>query len=53
MSSMPENFPRTLAFLYPFIYNFSFLGAEAAITVFVLCLPPVRKALEQIRKIVL
>lgn len=53
MSYMPDNFPKSIAFLYPVIYNYSYLILEAAITVIVLMLPPVKKGLEEIRKTVL
>ncbi|MFR5601499.1 MAG: energy-coupled thiamine transporter ThiT [Lachnospiraceae bacterium] len=50
MDYMPENFPAALAQLYPIIYNYSYLLAEAAITLVVISLPPVSKALGQIKK---
>lgn len=46
---MPDNFPQALAFAYPIIYNYSYLLAEGAITVILLSLPPVKKALEQVK----
>jgi len=53
MSDMPASFPKSIAFLYPFIYNYSFLLAEAAITVVLLLLPPVQKALKQVQKTIM
>ncbi len=52
MDYMPDNFPKSLAFAYPLIYNYSYILAEAAITIVILCLPPVKKALAQVRKMV-
>lgn len=49
MSYMPESFPRSLAALYPIIYNYGFILAEAAITLIVIQIPAVRKALGRIR----
>lgn len=49
MDYMPDNFPQALAFAYPIIYNYSYLLAEGAITVILLSLPPVKKALEQVK----
>lgn len=51
MDYMPDNFPQSLAILYPIIYNYSYILAEGVITVVVLLLPPVNKALKQIKKI--
>lgn len=50
MDYMPENFPQSLAALYPIIYNYSYLLAEGVITVIVLKVPTVEKALERVRK---
>ena len=50
MDYMPENFPHSLAALYPTIYNYSYLLAEGLVTVVVLKVPAVEKALERIRK---
>ena len=50
MDYMPENFPQSLAALYPIIYNYSYLLAEGLVTVVVLKVPAVEKALERIRK---
>ena len=47
---MPENFPQSLAALYPIIYNYSYLLAEGLITVIILKVPAVEKALERVRK---
>ena len=50
MDYMPENFPQALRQLYPIIYNYSYLLAETAVTVAVLKLPQVEKALERVRE---
>ena len=49
MAYMPENFPQTIAALYPIVYNYSYIAAEAVITVAVLSLPAVKKALAKIK----
>ena len=49
MDYMPDNFPKELAFAYPVIYNYAYLLIEAAITIAVISLPPVKKALAQIK----
>ena len=36
--------------LYPIIYNYSYLLAEAAVTVLVIKIPAVEQALERVRK---
>lgn len=51
MDYMPDNFPQSLAFAYPFIYNYSYLLAEGILTVLLLSLPPVKKALEQVKNL--
>lgn len=50
MDYMPENFPQALAALYPVIYNYSYILAEGILTVIVISLPPVAKALAQVKK---
>ena len=49
MDYMPDNFPRSLAFAYPFLYNYAYIGVEAILTIIVIKLPPVEKALKLIR----
>ncbi len=51
MDYMPENFPRSLTVIYPIVYNFSFLLAEAVLTLIILQLPPVKNGLDQVRKL--
>ncbi len=50
MDYMPENFPQSLSALYPIIYNYSYILAEGILTLIVISLPPVAKALAQIKK---
>lgn len=50
MAYMPDNFPKSLGALYPIIYNYSYLLAEAAITIVILMLPPVSKAMAEVKK---
>ncbi len=51
MSYMPENFPQALKFLYPIIYNYSFILTEGILTIIVISLPPVAKALRTVKDI--
>lgn len=53
MSYMPENFPQSLKSIYPIVYNYSYLLAEGVITVIILSIPAVAKALNQVRKMAL
>ena len=39
MDYMPDNFPKSLTAIYPIAYNYSFLLAEAAITLVIICIP--------------
>lgn len=48
MDYMPSNFPKSLTALYPIIYNYSFILAEGILTVIVISIPAVSKALNQI-----
>ena len=50
MSYMPDNFPQSLKSVYPIVYNYSFLLAEALITAAVISVPAVAAALNQIKK---
>lgn len=47
---MPANFPQSLKALYPIIYNYSYLLAEGVLTVIVIRVPAVEKALERVKK---
>lgn len=50
MDYMPDNFPTALKSIYPIAYNYSFLLAEALITLIIISIPAVSKALDQVRK---
>lgn len=50
MSYMPDNFPKSLTAVYPIVYNYSYLLAEGVITVIIISIPAVRKALAQVKK---
>lgn len=50
MDYMPDNFPQSLSALYPIAYNFAYLLPEAVLTVIIISLPPVKKALTQLTK---
>lgn len=50
MDYMPENFPQSLAALYPIIYNYSYILMEGVLTLIVISIPAVSKALDQIKK---
>ncbi len=51
MDYMPDNFPASLRVVYPICYNFAFLIPEAILTVIVISLPPVKKAIAVVRNI--
>ena len=50
MDYMPDNFPKSLTAIYPIVYNYSYLLAEGIITVIVISIPAVSKALVQVKK---
>ncbi|MDO4295241.1 MAG: energy-coupled thiamine transporter ThiT [bacterium] len=50
MDYMPENFPQSLTAIYPIVYNYSYILAEGIVTLVVISLPPVKKALVQLKK---
>lgn len=51
MDYMPENFPKALAALYPIIYNYSYILLEGVVTVGLISVPAVSKALNQVKSI--
>ena len=51
MDYMPESFPQSLKFLYPVIYNYSYLVVEAAITVIIISIPAVAKGLQRVKQL--
>lgn len=52
MSYMPDNFPKSLTAVYPIFYNYAYIGTEAVITVVILCIPAVKRAMEQVKRMV-
>ena len=50
MDSMSEKFPKSLSFIYPFAYNFSFIGAEIIMTIVVLMVPGIGKVFIRLRR---
>ena len=50
MDSMSDKFPKSLSFIYPFVYNFSFIGAEIIMTVVVLMIPGIGKVFIRLRR---
>lgn len=51
MDYMPDNFPKQLTAVYPIVYNYSYILLEGALTVIILLLPPVKKALAQVKRL--
>ena len=51
MDYMPENFPQSLAALYPIIYNYSYILIEGVITILILKIPAVSKMLKRLQAI--
>ncbi len=49
MEYMPEDFPQSLASIYPIVYNYAYILGEAVITVILISLPPVKKAIQTVR----
>lgn len=43
MDYMPENFPTSIAAIYPIVYNYSYILAEGVITIILLKIPAVAK----------
>ncbi len=50
MDYMPDNFPQALKSLYPILYNYSYLLAEAVITVIIIAIPAVSKGLGRVKR---
>ncbi len=50
MDYMPENFPQALRSVYPIVYNYSYLLAEAVITIVVISIPAVSKGLARVKQ---
>lgn len=51
MDYMPENFPQALADVYPIVYNYSYILVEGVLTVILISIPAVARALEQVKRI--
>lgn len=51
MHYMPESFPKSLAVIYPIVYNYSYILIEMAITLVIINLPPVKKALGKVTEL--
>ncbi|MBE5882471.1 MAG: proton-coupled thiamine transporter YuaJ [Lachnospiraceae bacterium] len=50
MDYMPESFPASLTAVYPIVYNYSYILIEMAITLVIINLPPVKKALDKTKQ---
>ena len=48
MDYMPDNFPSSLAAVYPLCYNYAYILVEGAITLIVIRIPAVKKAIAQV-----
>ena len=53
MSYMPDSFPKSLTAVYPIVYNYSYLLIECIITVIIISIPAVAKALGTVKKMAL
>lgn len=50
MDYMPENFPKALASVYPIVYNYSYILAEGILTIIIISISAVSKALTRVKK---
>ena len=50
MDYMPDNFPKALTSVYPIVYNYSYLVSEGIITVIIISIPAVSKALNRVKQ---
>ena len=50
MDYMPDNFPKSLTAIYPIAYNYAYILGEGLITVIIIMLPPVKKAIEKVKE---
>ena len=53
MAYMPDSFPKSLTAVYPIVYNYSYLLIEGIITVIIISIPAVSKALGRVKKMAL
>jgi thiamine transporter len=51
MDYMPEWFPKSLTSVYSIVYNYSYILVEMIITLIIINLPPVKKALDKVKEI--
>ena len=51
MDYMPDNFPSSLAIVYPILYNYAYILLEGVVTIIVIMLPPVKKAFAYAKRI--
>ena len=51
MDYMPESFPSSLAAIYPICYNYAYILLEGVVTVIILMLPPVKKAMSYAKRV--
>jgi len=49
MEYMPESFPKSLTIIYPICYNFAYILVEGIVTIIVINLPPVKKAILRLK----
>ena len=53
MDYMPDNFPDSLKAVYPIAYNYAYIIPEMILTLAVISIPPVKKALARVRNMAL
>lgn len=51
MDYMPDNFPKSIAVLYPIVYNYSYILLEGMITIVLLQIPAVKKMFKRLQTI--
>lgn len=50
MDYMPADFPQSLKSIYPIAYNYSYILAEAVITVVIISIPAVKAGLNRVKQ---
>ncbi|HJA07501.1 MAG TPA: energy-coupled thiamine transporter ThiT [Candidatus Mediterraneibacter pullicola] len=50
MDYMPDNFPQSLRSIYPIAYNYSYIFAEAVITIIIISIPAAAKGLNRVKQ---
>lgn len=48
MDYMPDTFPKSLVVVYPIVYNYSYILIEMIITLILINIPPVKKAINRL-----